>query len=602
MKWHFIKYSILLYGLFIFALHPSLSQEISKDTSNAFPNVSWFEELDKYPNSVDSVDLFNQLIRAAQKESKDYDYLEALEYYTEALHFQSGINKSLSYYKTKTKLAELYIDLGYFAEAKQHLTDAIKFFKKNKELPELARAISLMVKCNFIDEAPDLARNNILEVIRLNKKIKSPTIRISNLINQGIYLGETGDRYTAIKRLNQAIKISRLIGHAKYYVQANLTLGNTYFEIARYKDAVKVLLKALKIAEMHNNDYAKRDIYRALSKNLNALEKYNSALLYLEQYTKINDRILNKQHQTILNKLIVKYESKQKAKEIISLENQKMVSQIKHRRSNLSKYALFFALIAVLITAFFIILYYQQRLASNQIIIQQKEQINHQKIVELNNNQQIISMESMMKGQELERNRIAKDLHDSLGGLLSTIKLQFDGLQKNDKGQLGDQDIQHIHNMLDMACNEVRNIASNLKPGALDKLGLSNAILDLITKYKQVTETEIVYQEYGLKTSIPSAKSIHIYRIVQELLHNSIKHANASEILVQLSEDNGDLNILIEDDGRGFDLNKIKEGMGTQNIRSRINYLKADINTQSQPGEGTSTMIIFPLNNLNDLS
>ena len=190
MKWPFIKYGTIFYWLFLFALQPIVAQKAPIDTTNTFPNVSWFEELEKNPNSSDSVSSFNQLVRAAQKESKDYDYLEALEYYTEALHFQSGINKSLSYYKTKTKLSELYIELGYYKEAEQHLIDAIQFFKQNNELPELAKAISFIVICNFKDEAPDLARRNILEVIRLNKSLKSSKIRILSLINQGIYLSQ----------------------------------------------------------------------------------------------------------------------------------------------------------------------------------------------------------------------------------------------------------------------------------------------------------------------------------------------------------------------------------------------------------------------------
>ena len=160
-----------------------------------------------------------------------------------------------------------------------------------------------------------------------------------------------------------------------------------------------------------------------------------------------------------------------KEKEIIDLEGEKITTELRNRRSSLATYALLIAFLAVLAAAYFIINFYQQRLASNHIILDQQEQINKQKIKELNNNLQIQTMQSLMKGQEIERDRVAKDLHDSLGGLLSTIKLRFDGIPLNGGNKIDEKDFTQIHNLLDVACNEVRSISNNLQPGALEQLG-----------------------------------------------------------------------------------------------------------------------------------
>jgi len=231
-----------------------------------------------------------------------------------------------------------------------------------------------------------------------------------------------------------------------------------------------------------------------------------------------------------------------------------------------------------------------------EIILAQKEQINEQKIKELNNNLQIQSMQSMMKGQELERERVAKDLHDSLGGLLSTIKLKFDGVINNGNPKISFSEYEKINVMLDDACQEVRNISSNLQPGALEQLGLVEALNDLINKYDQRTDVEIDFQHYGLgMKKLDSFVSLNIYRIIQELLNNSLKHAKANEILVQINRNRSELMVMVEDDGQGYNPAMIEEGMGSENIRSRVNFLNGDLNIQSAVGEGTSTLITVPL-------
>jgi len=395
--------------------------------------------------------------------------------------------------------------------------------------------------------------------------------------------------------LEKAVKISAQTSNSHLYTEALYALATVYAKTGQHEKAVKELLKALEVERIQNNAYLKLRLYRALADNLEKTENYASANLMLHQYSSLNDSLLNKERQAIINKLIVKYETRQKQKEIISLESERKVSQIQGRLNEVSQKALMTSLAAMIVAVFFLVLYYQNKLRSNQIILEQKEKINRQQQIELENATKIASMESMVRGQELERNRIAKDLHDSLGGLLSTIKLHYDALPQCNEESEHKQEFLRINNLLDLACTEVRTISSNLLPGALTNLGLEQAVNDLVMKYQDITNADIIFQAFNLDTEIPSSKAIHIYRIIQELLHNSIKHAEAGEILVQLTEDEGELHILVEDDGKGYDRTNIHRGMGAENILSRVNYLKAELSIQTQPGKGTSTLIIVPL-------
>jgi signal transduction histidine kinase len=138
-------------------------------------------------------------------------------------------------------------------------------------------------------------------------------------------------------------------------------------------------------------------------------------------------------------------------------------------------------------------------------------------------------------------------------------------------------------------------IASNLTPGALQKLGLVKAVEDLISKVNNEKSPVIDFQVYGMDIEIDDFTAVHCYRIIQELLVNSIKHSNASEILVQMTRQDDQISILVEDDGIGYDVNSIQKGMGTDNILSRVSMLQGEIHTETTPGKGTSTLIHVPL-------
>ena len=197
----------------------------------------------------------------------------------------------------------------------------------------------------------------------------------------------------------------------------------------------------------------------------------------------------------------------------------------------------------------------------------------------------------MLIGQEVERERIAKELHDSLGGLLSTIKLRIDNIRNKETSPDRIQEFKKATGLLDTAVSEVRGISQNLQPGALSKLGLIPAINDLINRYDTDQGPEIVFQYFDIPLKIDQTVSLGIYRIIQEILTNAIRHSKADEVLVQLNLEGDDIIIHIEDDGVGFDPNIKYKSMGLENIKSRVNYLKGTIEIDSRPQEGTSFLI-----------
>ena len=191
---------------------------------------------------------------------------------------------------------------------------------------------------------------------------------------------------------------------------------------------------------------------------------------------------------------------------------------------------------------------------------------------------------------------MAKDLHDGLGGMLSGVKLSLGAMKGNsilseDNTRL----FARVLDQLDHSINEMRRVAHNMMPEALVKLGLPQAIQDYCDGLNESNNLKFKTQFYGLENRLEASTEIVVYRIVQELLNNVVKHASATETLVQVMRHENNLNVTIEDNGKGFVVNEADErkGAGLANVRSRVDYLKGQLDIQSSPGKGTSIHIDF---------
>jgi signal transduction histidine kinase len=202
-------------------------------------------------------------------------------------------------------------------------------------------------------------------------------------------------------------------------------------------------------------------------------------------------------------------------------------------------------------------------------------------------------------GEEQERARLAKDLHDGLSGMLSGIKYSLQDM----KGYLimteeNRQAFERSIDMLDSSIQEMRRVAHNMMPEVLVRYGLDAALKDYVGEINHTGIVKVIYQSMGMENkNIEKSSAIAIYRIVQELLNNVIKHAEATVVLVQLFSENGKLVVNVEDNGKGFDTKLCEEkgGMGWRNIRSRVDLLNGKIDLQSSADHGTAVSIEFDL-------
>jgi signal transduction histidine kinase len=206
---------------------------------------------------------------------------------------------------------------------------------------------------------------------------------------------------------------------------------------------------------------------------------------------------------------------------------------------------------------------------------------------------QLQAAEAMLKGQEEERSRLAKDLHDGLGGMLNGVKLSFNNMKENlvmtvENASAFEQSIKQ----LDTTITELRKVSHNLMPDVLMRFGLTEALEDYCKSLTN-NDTVVNFQQMGMQQHLSNTTKLYVYRVVQELINNSIKHGRAKEVIAQLSFEPGKILIAVDDNGQGFNTAELlnSKGMGMRSIKQRIDYLNGTIDIDSMPGKGTSINI-----------
>jgi two-component system, NarL family, sensor kinase len=316
-----------------------------------------------------------------------------------------------------------------------------------------------------------------------------------------------------------------------------------------------------------------RLLYDLLKISAIYLNMPDEAVYYSQQQLRLKEEDLNTEWAEKITEIDTRYNTEKKELEISNLKSE--------RRA----FILLISLLLILLAGGASLFY----LANKSI--KQKHLLASQRIKELEHEKQITATQSLLEGETSERARLSRDLHDGLGGMLSVAKLKI----ANMKGNLTipEENVSLFNSaieMLDNSIKELRRVAHNLMPESLMKYGLNPALEDFCRS------TDIVsYHFFGTDRRLNEKTEIAIYRIVTELVNNSLRHSGAQNINVQLIIDNSRANVVVEDDGKGFDVAKAEaeKGNGLKNIRSRVTSLGGKIEILSSPGKGTEVNVEF---------
>ncbi len=427
-------------------------------------------------------------------------------------------------------------------------------------------------------------------------KVKTYLDKVPNSINWHLYHSHMGMYLTGIGKYDEAIasydKSSDILKKKKrkvFQIELLEKYAETYYKMGNLVKAKDQMQRFKDIALKENNKQHQFEAYNSLAKYEAELKNNEKAYLNLAEAIKISDVLVIEQTQENMRRLELQYQTTQKEKEILILKNTNNVSALSLERKKSQGYLMGIVISTLAFLLYMGYLFYRKKLRKAKI----KELRQEEKVAIMKQEQQSNIFAAMIEGQEKERKRLAIDLHDGLGGRLSGISLNLSKLDKDEPEQYPIRQLKKVMKDLDDSLTELRNIARNMMPETLVKFGLQAALNDYCSSMTR-SETKVNLQFYGSDKDISMQQQVTLYRIIQELINNAIKHAKATEVLVQYMREGNTIYITVEDNGIGID-NKVLEnkglGMGLENLKTRVAYLKGVMDFQAEKDEGTTVNI-----------
>ncbi len=523
------------------------------------------------------------------------DFDEMLKYRLKALKLLEVSGNQIEFGEATNAVAFVYLELDLFKESKEYLDKAIRI-SQDLDDPRLSMHVqTTMGHYHRVKEEYNLAlewQEKALESCRLledNKEL------IEVLISAASAKTYFNDWIGSLAYFEEALILNSVGGTAEYEGFLTGEIGWMEYKLNKPGHGIEKIQRSLNVAyEINNSPLIQRATHR-LARVHHSLKKYEDAYGYLSEsidelikntelsqadaIAEMTARYDTEKKQGLIDRLLQEQkfeEARQAAAE--ALYNTKMT-----QKQN-TIYFSFGAVILLLVLVVLIIRNNRSKAKAKAAISRREDQIKEQRAI--------------LKGQDAERQRVAQELHDGIGGSLSIIKMKIGELNAGSKHE---NDIIELEEDIGNACREVRNISNNLLAVAIEVDSLSNAILSYIDKLLLNTEVKVHFDLFpaadinGLDENVKH----NCYRIIQELANNAVKHAEASELIIGIILDDEGGMLRVEDNGKGFDENTMRQGgMGLKSINQRIEAINGELTLESTHGKGSIFQIHFPFTKL----
>ena len=569
--------------------------------NNNFKNI---EELLKSGKNYSALKILNE-----QKiETLSGFDLGNLYYYTAKAYSNENLNDKSFYYFIKSKqqfikldsiekAMNINLDIAFlfgnqksnFIEAKKYISTYLEFAKKSRKSNLLAKGYSKWATI-LIEENPKMSLMNFKLAEKYNSLSNNDNVLSSIYNNTAVIYSEIIIKPdSALYFLNKAMLLAKKSNNQNDICTNLVNQAGVYYNKDEYQTAIKLLIEANNIPITKYVSNIKSIIYNVLSLNNLQLGDFKNAFYNLTKSNEFKDKEAFEKQEIKISELQIQYKTQQKELENLSLKNK-----------NQRKTVLVYSFLGLFLLTFLIGYLAYKNLSKRKKITEQEKQLEIQKLETSLKEQELHEIDIMLESQEKERQQIANDLHDNLGSMLATLKLNFENLKRQDinSNEKESQLYSKTDSLIEEAYQKVRNISHLKNLGVIASEGLLVAVKKMAEKMSVLERLQFNVIPYGLNDRLENSLEVMLFRIIQELCTNIIKHADATEVNIYLTQhDTHEINIIIEDNGKGFDFKNSdsRTGIGLKNIEKKVEQMNGTFTIDSINANGTTIIIDLPI-------
>lgn len=508
---------------------------------------------------------------------------QSVKNHLKALKIRERLNDSAGIGSSFSSLSVVALSNNELKKAGYYIEKALVIARQVKDNKLLLRSLHTRANIYGTEGKYVEALNTDEEALKICAKTENRRNYSEVYSNMAICFFYMGRYDASLSYHYKVLEIDQFFGDPKQIGDTYLNLASVYIAQKNFLKAETLLKKSLQLFEETKYRYGLRNAYESLSKLYQEKKDYKNAFWATQQYQQVALKIDNETNDKNIARLNIEYETSKKEQLIKDLNQQATIQSLKLQRRN---FMLAVICGLLLLGAGFVLLFFNRRKLLEQARLQ-----------EFVFKQQEVSAQAVFKAEEEERRRIAAELHDGVGQVLSCALLNLNSLFKNlplkpEQSSLADASLQLITESYD----EMRSISHRMMPGSLSKNGLAYALKEVVNKIEG-NNISVKLDLSGMILELDPQIETAIYRIIQEAINNVIKHAGATGLFISIISDRDGVSVMIEDNGRGFDLPAVSnyDGIGLKNIRSRVEFLKGTVEFESSPGHGTLIAINLPV-------
>ena len=528
------------------------------------------ESYKKYTEAGNTDATMNQLCNISTACRLTFRFEEALAKLQKVLDYYTERKDDFRIAQTLANMGAIYNEMGNNNKHDEYMKKALEI---QYRLPvDRSRGISLINLCLSFSSRKQYGDAFIYgkEAVDVFRQLKDPFFTGACLVRAGSAALGMNDDAVALKYAQEAYEISIQTSNDYLKAEALRLLADYYMKHSNFAKAREVAYEAYAHADTSNKSdmIYHYDLLTTLS--IHAGDKQN-ALKFYAAYVKLKNEAQEAEFRDKISEMEVKYESEKKELLINNLKNRQKLQWI----AILSGSLVFLIVILLLML--------------RQKSIKQRRLLAEQKVKHLEQEKLTIATQSVLDGETAERSRLARDLHDGLGGMLSAVKLNlFDVkngviLDADDVGKFN-----RVVSLLDESMKELRRVAHNMMPESLSRYGLKVALNDFCSHVPHLK-----FHFFGEESRLEPRLEVMIYRTIHELVNNALKHSSADVINVQLVQQRDSVTLTVQDNGKGFNPEIAGTGNGLTNIRNRAEMFRGTVDIVSAPGKGTEVSVSF---------